>query len=70
MNIAKLLIVAALVIIIATLFRGLYHMIKGHGNPQKTINSLIWRISLSIFLILLLIIGVATGFIEPHGITP
>ena len=70
MGIAKLIIIATLLIIIFVLFRGLYYMVKGKGNPQKTVNSLTWRISVSILLILLLIASVATGLIEPHGLIP
>lgn len=70
MSLAKIFIIVAFLGIVFVLFRGLKHMVKGRGNPEATVRSLTWRISLSVLLILLLIAGVATGLIEPHGVTP
>ena len=68
MSIAKIVVVAALFTIIFVLFRGLYYLVKGEGNPEKTVKFLSWRIGLSILLMILLLIAVATGLIEPHGL--
>jgi len=66
----KIVIVLMLFIIIFVLFRGLYFLVKGKGNPEQTVKSLTWRISLSVVLIILLIIAVLSGYVEPHGVNP
>jgi formate hydrogenlyase subunit 3/multisubunit Na+/H+ antiporter MnhD subunit len=66
----KVIIVLALLAILFALFRGLYYMVKDQGKTKRTVNSLTWRIALSVLLIVGLIIGVATGVIEPHGVQP
>ena len=70
MTITKVFILLTLLAIIFVLFRGLYFMVKGHGNPRKTANSLTWRIGLSLALIILLIVALTNGFIVPHGVQP
>ena len=66
----KILIVLMLFAIIFVLFRGLYFLVKGTGNPKKTVSSLTWRIGLSVLFIGLLIAAIVMGYIEPHGINP
>jgi branched-subunit amino acid transport protein AzlD len=70
MTVAKLLIILFLFAIIFVLFRGLYYMVKDQGKTKKTVNSLTWRIGLSVMLIILLIIGASFGYIQPHGVQP
>ncbi|PCJ48719.1 MAG: hypothetical protein COA74_08410 [Gammaproteobacteria bacterium] len=67
---AKVIIVLALFAILFVLFRGLYYMVKDQGKTKRTVNSLTWRIALSVLLIIGLITAVATGVIVPHGIQP
>jgi len=70
MSMAKVIIILALFAIIFALFRGLYYMVKDQGKTKRTVNSLTWRIVLSVLLIIGLITAVATGVVEPHGIRP
>lgn len=70
MLLAKIAIVIMLFVIVFVLFRGLYFLVKGQGNPKKTVNSLTWRIGLSLLLIGLLIVAIQLGIIQPHGINP
>lgn len=67
---AKILIVIALFAIIFSLFRGLLFLVRGQGNPKKTVRALTWRISLSVLLIVAIIIAAQLGYVEPHGINP
>lgn len=67
---AKILIVIALFAIIFSLFRGLLFLVRGQGNPKKTVNALTWRISLSVLLIIAIVIAAQLGYVEPHGINP
>lgn len=64
----KLLIFLFLIVIIYNLFAGLYYMMTDKGKTDRTVRSLTWRIGLSVFLILLVIVGILTGVIQPHGI--
>ena len=38
------------------------------GQGERTVKALTWRIGISLFLFILLMIGAATGLIEPHGL--
>ena len=66
----KLLIVAFLVVIVYNLGAGLYYMLTDKGGSDRTVNALTRRIGLSVVLILLVILGIATGMIQPHGVQP
>ncbi len=66
----KLLIVGFLVLIVYNLGAGLYYMLVDKGGSKRTVNSLTWRVGLSVVLILLVILGIWTGVIQPHGIQP
>lgn len=64
----KILIIIMLLFIFGSLFTALYHLIKGTQSEQ-VVKALTWRISISIVLFLLLMIGFYTGVIgnpNPH----
>lgn len=65
-----LLIVAFLALIVWNLGAGLYYMLVDKGTTKRTVNALTRRVALSVALILLLILGIWTGVIEPHGVKP
>jgi succinate dehydrogenase/fumarate reductase cytochrome b subunit len=64
----KLVIIAFLVVILWNLGAGLYYMMVDKGTTNRTVKSLSWRIGLSVGLILLVMLGIYTGVIKPHGI--
>lgn len=64
----KLLIIAFLILILWNLGAGLYYMMVDKGKTDRTVKSLSWRIGLSVLLILLVVAGIFTGVIKPHGI--
>jgi succinate dehydrogenase/fumarate reductase cytochrome b subunit len=66
----KLIIVAFLVVIVYNLGAGLYYMLTDKGGSDRTVNALTRRIGLSVALILLVILGIVTGVIQPHGVRP
>lgn len=66
----KILIVTALAAILYQLGAGLYFMMVDHGSTGRTVRALTWRIGLSVGLILAVMLGVATGWIQPHGVAP
>ena len=63
-----LIIIAFLVVILYNLGAGLYYMMTDKGQTNRTVKALTWRIGLSVLLIVLVMIGIATGIIQPHGI--
>ena len=63
-----LVIVAFLCLIVWNLGAGLYYMMVDKGRTNRTVKSLSWRIGLSVGLILLVVLGIATGVIQPHGV--
>ena len=64
----KLIIVAFLVVILYNLGAGLYYMIADKSKTDRTVKALTRRIALSVALILLIILGIVTGVIQPHGV--
>ena len=64
----KLLIIGVLIVILYNLGAGLYYMMVDKGKTNRTVKSLSWRIGLSVGLIALVILGIFTGVIKPHGI--
>lgn len=64
----KLLIIAFLILILWNLGAGLYYMMVDKGRTDRTVKSLTWRIGLSVALILLVVAGIFTGVIKPHGV--
>jgi hypothetical protein len=63
-----LIIIAFLIIILYNLGAGLYYMMIDKGQTDRTVKALTWRIGLSVLLILLVIAGILTGVIKPHGL--
>ena len=66
----KVLIVVALVAILVSLAFGMVFLIKDKGTTQRTARALTVRIALSVTLFGLLMLGIFTGHIKPHGIYP
>ncbi|MFT4196374.1 MAG: twin transmembrane helix small protein [Pseudoxanthomonas sp.] len=63
-----LVIVAFLILILWNLGAGLYYLLVDKGRTQRTVRALTWRIGLSVALIVLVILGIWSGWIKPHGI--
>jgi hypothetical protein len=64
----KILVIAFLVFIFASLGSALYYLIRDKGQSERTVKALTVRIALSIILFLLLMLGYATGIIPPGGL--
>lgn len=63
-----LIVLAFLALIVYNLGAGLYFMMTDKGGSGRMVKALTRRIALSVVLILLLIVGIATGFVQPHGV--
>lgn len=67
-SLKTLLIVAFLIVILWNLGAGLYYLLTDRGETKRTVNALTWRIGLSVALIAVVILGIYTGWIKPHGL--
>ena len=67
-SLKTLLVVAFLLVILWNLGSALYYLLVARGQSQRTVNALTRRIGLSVALILLVILGIWTGVIQPHGV--
>lgn len=67
-SLKTLLIVAFLIVILWNLGAGLYYLLTDRGETKRTVNALTWRIGLSVALIAIVILGIYTGWIKPHGL--
>ena len=63
----KFFIIVTLLAIVASLGQALFAMAGGPTNDKKMVRALTVRVALSVGLFLLLLIGWATGGIEPHS---
>ena len=66
----KILIILVLIAILYSLFSGMFYLIKDKSQSKRTVKALTIRIVLSVALFILLMLGFATGVIQPHGIMP
>ena len=63
----KAVIIIFLLTILYTLGSSFYFMVKDKGEGDRALKRLMWRIGLSIFLLLLLYAMYQLGWIEPSG---
>ena len=64
----KTIIVVLLLIVLFSLGQALFYLMKDGGKSDRMLKALTWRIGLSVFIFILLLIGQATGLIQPHGL--
>ena len=63
----KLVVIALLLLILSSLFSVLVFLIKDRGSSTRTVKALTLRVGLSLALFALLLLGMSTGLIPPHG---
>jgi putative copper export protein len=66
----RLIIVFILLAILASLFSGVYFMLKDRSQSTRNVKALSIRIGLSILLFVLLLVAYLTGIIQPNGTHP
>lgn len=64
----KIVVIALLLMILASLGSGLFFLINDRGKNRRTVKALTFRIGLSVALFLLLMLAYAAGLIKPHGV--
>ena len=59
----KIVIAILLVLVLISLFSGLYFMYKDKGNSKRVVNALTIRVALSITIIVILIVSYFLGMV-------
>ena len=67
-SLKTLLVIAFLAVIVFNLGAGLYYLLVDRGQRRRTVRALSWRVGVSVALVALLMVGIATGLIQPHGV--
>ncbi|KRG60000.1 MAG: twin transmembrane helix small protein [Stenotrophomonas koreensis] len=67
-SLKTLLVIAFLAVIVFNLGAGLYYLLVDRGQSKRTVRALSWRVGVSVALVALLMVGIATGLIQPHGV--
>jgi len=65
---SKVIVVLFLLAILGSLGSGLYYLMKDKGSSDRTVRALTIRISLSVLLFILMMLGYLTGLLHPHGL--
>ena len=63
----KAIIIVFLLVILYTLGSSFYFMVKDKGEGDRALKRLMWRIGLSIFLLVLLYFMFLLGWVEPSA---
>ncbi len=63
-----IIVVVAFILIIASLFSGLYFVMKDKGKSNRAVNALTFRIGFSILLFVFILVSYRMGWIHPTGI--
>ena len=64
---AKAVIIIFLIVILYSLGSAFVFMVRDKGEGERTLHRLMWRIGLSLFLLLLLYVMFQLGWIQPSG---
>jgi hypothetical protein len=68
MDIGRLIVIAVLIGIIASLGSAAFQLAGGKGDSGKMLKALTWRIGLSVALFVVLLLAWKAGIIKPHGL--
>jgi hypothetical protein len=66
----KILLLISFLVIVGSLFRGLFTLVKDQGESKRTVNALTVRVIASAIFIALLAWGIHSGVLKPHGVHP
>ena len=64
----KIIVIAALVAVVASLFSALYYLYRDRGQGTRMVKALALRVALSAALIGFLVLSYAMGWIAPTGL--
>lgn len=64
---AKTIILILLVAMVISLGAAMFSMIRDKGRGTGTVKALTYRVAIWAFLLLLIVVGLYTGFLKPGG---
>ncbi len=64
----KIIVIAGLVAVIASLFSALYFLYRDRGHGTRMVKALALRVALSAALVVLLLVSYYLGWIAPTGL--
>ncbi len=66
----KIIVLFAMLAVLVSLFRALSHLVRGgdKASSEKVLRALVWRLALSIAIIVGLYAASFFGLIAPHGL--
>ena len=64
----KAVLVIVFLVVIFELGQALYFMMKDREDRGRTVWALTRRVAFSVLLIVLIVIGIVTGVLHPHGV--
>ncbi|HJU08871.1 MAG TPA: twin transmembrane helix small protein [Rhodanobacteraceae bacterium] len=64
----KIILVVVFLVVVWNLGQALYFMMTDKGQSGRTAWALTRRIGLSLLLIALILLGIWTGWLHPHGV--
>lgn len=65
----KIIIILLFLAVLGSLASAMVFLVKDKGETNRTAKALTYRIGISVFIFVLLILAYFAGFIEPHGIS-
>ncbi|MGQ0587176.1 MAG: twin transmembrane helix small protein [Gammaproteobacteria bacterium] len=70
MLLPKIILLVLLAAIVASLFSGLFFLLKDESRERRTLTALKVRVGLSIVLLIFLALAFSQGWLRPHGLQP
>ncbi len=67
---AKVVLVVLLLAIVASLFSGLFFLMRDESRDRRLLTALKVRVGLSILLLIFLALAFSQGWLKPHGLQP
>lgn len=66
----KAVVIVLLLVVLFGLFRALYFLVTNKGDKEALVRSLGLRVAASALILVFLLIAMAAGWIQPHGVNP
>ena len=63
----KGILIALLLFVIISLFTAFYYLVRDSSSSKRIVTTLFVRVGISIFTMILLLMGAYFGWVTPHG---
>ena len=63
----KVILVGLLLFVVVSLFTAFYYLMRDPSTSTRVVKTLFLRVGLSLFIMLLLLVGAQMGWVTPHG---